>query len=45
MENWAGVLTEVYNLQFEKLKKKIMLNGGQTKKKCMRLRAEGAQNF
>ena len=32
MENWAGVLTEVYNLQFEKLKKKILLNGGQTEK-------------
>ena len=32
MENWAGVLTEVYNLQFEKLKKKIKLKGCQTEK-------------
>ena len=32
MENWAGVLTEVSNLQFEKLKKKIMLMGGQIEK-------------
>ena len=32
MENWAGVLTELYNLQFAELKKKIMLNGGQTEK-------------